>query len=69
MLESLFLMFRLTGDEKYRDWGWQTFQAIEKHCRMPQGGYAALLDVRQPNSKEDKMEVNQKINNKKNTHT
>jgi hypothetical protein len=56
MIESLFILYRITGDEQYREWAWQTFQAIEKHCKMDGGGYAALLDVRRPTAKEDKME-------------
>ncbi|KAJ6613317.1 glycoside hydrolase family 47 protein [Mycena sp. CBHHK59/15] len=43
-IESLFLAFRLTGNEKYRNWGWEIFQAIETHCRVP-------------SRKEDKMET------------
>lgn len=30
-LESLFYMWRITGDQKYRDWGWQIFQSFSKH--------------------------------------
>ena len=36
--ESLFLLYRLTGDETYRAWGWEIFQAIEKHARRPDSG-------------------------------
>jgi len=56
MIESLFVMWRVTKDEKYREWGWQSFEAIERHCRVAEGGYAALLDVRNPAAREDKME-------------
>ena len=35
----------MTGDEMYREWGWQIFQAIEKHCKIPTGGYAGVNDV------------------------
>ena len=54
-VESLFVLWRVTGDEVYREWGWEIWSAIDKHCRV-EGGYAALLDVRQPERKEDKME-------------
>jgi mannosyl-oligosaccharide alpha-1,2-mannosidase len=30
-VESLFVLYRLTGDQKYRDWGWEIFLAIEKY--------------------------------------
>lgn len=57
-VESLFLAFRLTGDQRYREWGWSIFQAIEKHCRVPSGGYAAILNVDEvPARQEDKMET------------
>lgn len=57
-IESLFLAYRLTGDNRYREYGWAIFQAIERHCRIPSGGYASVLDVdRLPVKHEDKMET------------
>ncbi|KIJ09928.1 glycoside hydrolase family 47 protein [Paxillus involutus ATCC 200175] len=57
-IESLFIAFRLTGDTWYRDQGWAIFQAIEKHCRVPTGGYASIKNVDQvPVEYEDKMET------------
>jgi hypothetical protein len=44
-VESLFLAHRLTGNPKYRRWGWNIFQSIEKHCKVPTGGYASVLNV------------------------
>lgn len=29
-VESLFYMWRITGDSKYREWGWEMFEAFEK---------------------------------------
>ncbi|KAG6806153.1 hypothetical protein H0H87_003083, partial [Tephrocybe sp. NHM501043] len=56
-IESLFLAYRLTGDDKYRQIGWDIFQSIEKYCRVETGGYATILNVDDVNSKlEDKME-------------
>lgn len=55
-VESLFVLYHLTGDPVYREWGWEIFQAIEKHCRV-KGGYGGIRDVRKPNPlTEDKME-------------
>ncbi|XRB17471.1 glycosyl hydrolase family 47 protein [Pseudoscourfieldia marina] len=51
-VESLFLLWRMTKDVKYRDWGWNIFQAIEKNCRHTVG-YAGLLDVRLLNPQKD----------------
>ncbi|KAF5376947.1 hypothetical protein D9615_007271 [Tricholomella constricta] len=57
-IESLFIAYRLTGDQKYRDYGWDIFQAIEKYCRVESGGYASILNVDDVNSKlEDRMET------------
>ncbi|XP_049836447.1 mannosyl-oligosaccharide alpha-1,2-mannosidase IA isoform X2 [Schistocerca gregaria] len=44
VIESYFIMWRLTKDQKYRDWGWEAVQALEKHCRVP-GGYTGLKNV------------------------
>jgi mannosyl-oligosaccharide alpha-1,2-mannosidase len=43
-VESYFVMWRLTHEQKYRDWAWEAFLAIEKNCRVD-GGYAGLNDV------------------------
>ncbi|KAF2836109.1 glycoside hydrolase family 47 protein [Patellaria atrata CBS 101060] len=43
-VESLFYGWRITGEQRYRDWAWEAFQAIEKHCKTPYG-YATLKDV------------------------
>jgi endoplasmic reticulum Man9GlcNAc2 1,2-alpha-mannosidase len=57
-VESLFIAFRLTGDKRYRDHGWNIFQAIEKHCKIPSGGYATIINVDEvPVRHEDKMEA------------
>ncbi|GBP63539.1 Mannosyl-oligosaccharide alpha-1,2-mannosidase IA, partial [Eumeta japonica] len=42
--ESYFIMWRLTKEQKYRDWGWEAVQALEKHCRVD-GGYTGLVNV------------------------
>lgn len=42
--ESYFIMWRLTHDQKYRDWGWDAVQALEKYCRTPTG-YCGLKNV------------------------
>ena len=54
--ESLFILHHLTGDEIYRDWGWEIFQSIERHCRS-EAAYTSIKDVRQtPAIKDDRME-------------
>ncbi|CAH2265563.1 jg10096 [Pararge aegeria aegeria] len=44
--ESYFILWRLTKDQKYRDWGWEAVQALEKYCRV-EGGYTGLQNVYQ----------------------
>jgi len=54
-VESLFYMFVLTRDEKYRRWGEQIFSAIWTHGRLP-SGFATVADVRVvPTVKVDEM--------------
>jgi Glycosyl hydrolase family 47 len=56
-VEAIFMLWRATGDVKYREWGWDIFQAFEKHCKIPTGGYSGLQDVRQvPPVHNDKQE-------------
>ncbi|TBU42728.1 glycoside hydrolase [Dichomitus squalens] len=57
-VESLFIAYRLTGDEKYRQYGWNIFKAIETHCKIETGGYASIINVDAvPVEHEDKMET------------
>ena len=57
-IESLFIAYRLTGDDRYREHGWKIFQSIEKYCRLESGGYVSILDVDNVDSgKIDKMET------------
>ena len=48
-VEAIFYLWRSTGDPKYRDWGWEIFQAFERNSRMPDGGYAGLRNVSRTN--------------------
>ena len=44
MVESLFILHQITGDEKYQKWGWKVWTAIERYARTDYG-YGALPDV------------------------
>ncbi|KAK7951213.1 uncharacterized protein PG986_006941 [Apiospora aurea] len=57
-VESLLMIYRITGDNMYREWGWKVFQAFQKHTRTPDGdGYTSLDDVRTaPPKTRDNME-------------
>ena len=55
-VESLFVLYRITEDPKYREWGWQIFEAFEKYTKVDAGGYTSLDDVTSlPPQRRDKM--------------
>ncbi|KAA6394949.1 MAG: putative glycoside hydrolase family 47 protein [Streblomastix strix] len=35
VVESIFYLYRITGDKRYKDMNWQIFRNIEKHSRCP----------------------------------
>ncbi|EOY32061.1 hypothetical protein SCA6_011162 [Theobroma cacao] len=43
-VESLFYLWRLTGNKTYQEWGWNIFQAFERNSRT-ETGYVGLKDV------------------------
>ncbi|TCD69473.1 hypothetical protein EIP91_007599 [Steccherinum ochraceum] len=54
-VESFYLMWRTTGDRKWRERGWDVFQAIELRTRTPTA-YASLMNVQQvPSQRLDEM--------------
>lgn len=52
VIETYFYMWRLTKDNKYREWGWEAAQALEKHCRVA-GGYTGLKNVYADDPQQD----------------
>ncbi|KAI9809828.1 MAG: hypothetical protein M1825_000261 [Sarcosagium campestre] len=57
-VESLFYMWRITGDETYRQWGWEMFKSFVEHTAAPDGaGFTSLGDVNAvPPPQRDNME-------------
>ncbi|PYH96561.1 mannosyl-oligosaccharide 1,2-alpha-mannosidase [Aspergillus ellipticus CBS 707.79] len=57
-VESLFLMYRVTNDPIYRQWGWEILKALQKHTLVDDGeGHTSLNDVTKvPSEKRDNME-------------
>ncbi|KAK5132547.1 hypothetical protein LTR08_008864 [Meristemomyces frigidus] len=57
-VESLFYMWRITGDEVYRSWGWEMFEAFRRFTVVPDGmGYSSVGDVKKvPPPLRDNME-------------
>jgi len=44
VVETYFIMWRMTHEQKYRDWAWDAVQAIEKHCHVG-AGYSGIRNV------------------------
>ncbi|CAD0087051.1 unnamed protein product [Aureobasidium mustum] len=57
-VESLFYMWRITGDDIYREWGWEMFESFVKHTAVDHnGGYTSINDVTSvPTTSRDNME-------------
>lgn len=43
-LESILVLYRLTGDESYREEGWRIFENIKRSCKTP-SAFSAIKDV------------------------
>ena len=50
VVESIFVLYRITKDPKYRQWGMEIAQAIEKNSKVATGGYSSLGDISDPNN-------------------
>lgn len=45
-VESLFYMWRITGDVKYREWGWEMFRSFMNYTAVEDGGgFTSLSDA------------------------
>lgn len=57
-VESLFYMWRITGDEMYRNWGWEMFESFVEHTAVEgDGGFSSISDVNKiPPPSRDNME-------------
>merc|ERR1719499_281338 len=52
-VESFFLLWRLTKEQRWRDYGWEVFEKIQEHCRVPGAGYVPVLNVNRPKPRQD----------------
>ncbi|KAG2207217.1 hypothetical protein INT47_012270 [Mucor saturninus] len=43
-VESLYILYRITGDPVYREYGWVIYEGLEKHCRTS-SAYASIKNV------------------------
>lgn len=56
-VESLYYMYKITGDTKYQDYGWKIFEAFEKYTKVEEG-YTSIDNVKSVSDTRprDKME-------------
>ncbi|XP_061072064.1 mannosyl-oligosaccharide 1,2-alpha-mannosidase IA [Conger conger] len=55
VIESYMYMWRLTHDPKYRQWGWEAVEALERHCRV-EAGFSGIRDVYSTAGSHDNMQ-------------
>ncbi|KAF8950628.1 hypothetical protein BGZ52_001923 [Haplosporangium bisporale] len=54
-IESVWILYRMTGEKKYQDKAWEMFESMERSCRT-KIAYSGLRNVNRPGSYDDKME-------------
>ncbi|KAJ1816000.1 hypothetical protein LPJ75_002170 [Coemansia sp. RSA 2598] len=57
-VETLFVLYRITRDPKYQEWGWEIFTAIEKYTKtsVAYAAYVNVYDTHASNNWVDSME-------------
>lgn len=56
-VESLFILWKITKNPIYREWGWNIFEAFENWTKLEDGSYTSVQDVRStPPKLRDNME-------------
>uniref|UniRef100_A0A8C8DHQ1 alpha-1,2-Mannosidase n=1 Tax=Oryzias sinensis TaxID=183150 RepID=A0A8C8DHQ1_9TELE len=55
VIESYMYMWRLTHDPKYREWGWEAVEALERYCRV-ESGFSGIRDVYSMTVSHDNMQ-------------
>ena len=46
-VESLFILWRITRNPLYREWGWEIWKAFERSSTVASGGYTSIKNVLQ----------------------
>lgn len=52
VVESYFYMWRLTKDQRYRDWAWEATMALQNYCRT-ENGFSGIRNVYDAKSPKD----------------
>ena len=45
VIESLFVLWRVTKKKRYREAGWKIFESISEHCAVEGSGFSGLVDA------------------------
>ena len=61
-VESLFVLWRVTRSEEWRDAGWAMWRAWERHARVDTGGYAGVDSVVDPELKSSSSVLSDSLN-------
>ncbi|KAG2225553.1 hypothetical protein INT45_013664 [Circinella minor] len=43
-LESIYILYRITGDRNYQEYGWEIFQSLENYCKTDVA-YSSIYNV------------------------
>lgn len=49
-VESIYYMWRLTGEQRYREWGWEIFQAFQENAKGDVGYHSLKVNMTFPHS-------------------
>lgn len=52
-IESVYYMYRITGDSKWREYGWMMFENVIKLCETSDGYFAAVKDITDKDNTSD----------------
>eukprot|EP00586_Coscinodiscus_wailesii_P008937 CAMPEP_0172524404 /NCGR_PEP_ID=MMETSP1066-20121228/294170_1 /TAXON_ID=671091 /ORGANISM="Coscinodiscus wailesii, Strain CCMP2513" /LENGTH=177 /DNA_ID=CAMNT_0013307529 /DNA_START=134 /DNA_END=667 /DNA_ORIENTATION=+ len=51
-VETFYILYLVTGEHAYREWGWEIFESIEQHCRR-EVGYGTVNNVQDASARSD----------------
>jgi len=52
IIESYFVLWRITRDAKYRKYAWEYARSIASHCKVDNNGYAQIHNVNEEQTKK-----------------
>lgn len=55
-VESLYILYRITGDPMYQEYGWVIYEGLEKHCKTG-SAYASIMNVNSNGTKSGQNQI------------